>query len=173
MIHTRLRSRKAAIAASAVAVVVGAGTAVASAATFGGPVAHPAGELTLTARDGTPVTFEVQDYSFDIEQTLSVGSQSSGAGAGKITFHPLTVTTRPGLQTSALFRAMADGSVFPSGELTVPSRRGGVLLDTKFRLVSVKSLGELGHGDAVPHEQITFEYGAVAFPSIPVPPTGG
>jgi hypothetical protein len=27
--------------------------------------------------------FEVEDYSFDIEQTLSIGSQSSGAGAGK------------------------------------------------------------------------------------------
>jgi len=28
--------------------------------------------------------FEVEDYSFDIEQTLSIGSQSSGAGSGKV-----------------------------------------------------------------------------------------
>ena len=27
--------------------------------------------------------FEVEDYSFDIEQVLNIGSQSSGAGAGK------------------------------------------------------------------------------------------
>ena len=32
--------------------------------------------------------FEVEDYSFDIEQTLNIGSQSSGAGAGKVTFNP-------------------------------------------------------------------------------------
>lgn len=28
--------------------------------------------------------FEVEDYSFDIEQVLNIGSQSSGAGAGKV-----------------------------------------------------------------------------------------
>ena len=31
--------------------------------------------------------FEVEDFSFDIEQTLSIGSQSSGSGAGKVTFN--------------------------------------------------------------------------------------
>jgi bacteriocin-like protein len=30
--------------------------------------------------------FEIEDYSFDIEQTLSIGSQSTGAGAGKVKF---------------------------------------------------------------------------------------
>jgi hypothetical protein len=28
--------------------------------------------------------FEIEDYSFDIEQVLNIGSQSSGAGAGKV-----------------------------------------------------------------------------------------
>jgi hypothetical protein len=28
--------------------------------------------------------FEIKDYSFDIEQTLSIGSQSTGAGAGRV-----------------------------------------------------------------------------------------
>jgi hypothetical protein len=32
--------------------------------------------------------FEVNDYSFDIEQVLNIGSQGSGAGAGKVTFNP-------------------------------------------------------------------------------------
>jgi hypothetical protein len=32
--------------------------------------------------------FEVNDYSFNIEQVLNIGSQSSGAGAGKVTFNP-------------------------------------------------------------------------------------
>jgi hypothetical protein len=28
--------------------------------------------------------FEIKDYSFDIEQTLSIGSQTTGAGAGRV-----------------------------------------------------------------------------------------
>jgi hypothetical protein len=29
--------------------------------------------------------------SFDIEQVLNIGSQSSGAGAGKVTFNPFSI----------------------------------------------------------------------------------
>ena len=35
--------------------------------------------------------FEIDDFSFDIEQTLNIGSQSSGAGAGKVSFNPFSV----------------------------------------------------------------------------------
>jgi hypothetical protein len=38
--------------------------------------------------------FEIEDYSFDIEQTLNIGSQSTGAGSGKITFNPFSITSR-------------------------------------------------------------------------------
>jgi hypothetical protein len=33
-------------------------------------------------------------YSFDIEQVLNIGSQSGGAGAGKVTFNPFSVTRK-------------------------------------------------------------------------------
>jgi hypothetical protein len=33
-------------------------------------------------------TIEISDYSFGIKQALNIGSQSSGAGAGKVTFNP-------------------------------------------------------------------------------------
>ncbi len=33
--------------------------------------------------------FEVEDYSFDVEQVLNIGSASSGAGAGKVSFNDL------------------------------------------------------------------------------------
>ncbi len=36
--------------------------------------------------------FEVEDYSFDVEQVLNIGSQSSGAGAGKVTFNPFSIS---------------------------------------------------------------------------------
>jgi hypothetical protein len=39
-----------------------------------------------------PALFEIEDYSFDIEQVLNIGSQSSGAGAGKVTSNPSQIT---------------------------------------------------------------------------------
>jgi hypothetical protein len=52
-------------------------------------------ELNVVAGSGKNSTspkgsglFEINDFSFDIEQVLNIGSQSSGAGAGKITFNP-------------------------------------------------------------------------------------
>ena len=38
--------------------------------------------------------FEIEDFSFDTEQTLNIGSQSTGAGAGKITFNPFSITRK-------------------------------------------------------------------------------
>jgi hypothetical protein len=32
--------------------------------------------------------------AFDIEQTLNIGSQSTGAGAGKVTFNPFSITRK-------------------------------------------------------------------------------
>ena len=41
----------------------------------------------LTDRDLEKVSggFEITDFSFDIEQTLNIGSQSTGAGPSKVT----------------------------------------------------------------------------------------
>ena len=50
-----------------------------------------------------PGLFEIEDYSFDIEQTLSIGSQSSGAGAGRVTFNPFSITRKIDVATPKLF----------------------------------------------------------------------
>ena len=48
----------------------------------------------LGALDGTASFgfFEVEDFLFDLEQVLNIGSLSSGAGAGKVTFNPFHIT---------------------------------------------------------------------------------
>ena len=46
-------------------------------------VAGGAGKAPATNKATTKGLFEVEDYSFDIEQVLNIGSASSGAGAGK------------------------------------------------------------------------------------------
>ena len=45
------------------------------------------GDKKLAPAKGSAL-FEVNEFSFDIEQVLNIGSQSSGAGAGKVTFNP-------------------------------------------------------------------------------------
>jgi hypothetical protein len=40
-------------------------------------------ELDLVSGGGGKL-FEIEDYSFDIAQVLSIGSQSTGAGAGRV-----------------------------------------------------------------------------------------
>jgi hypothetical protein len=78
--------------------------------------------LRLTNNDGTVLTssnpaagkpsgwFEVKDFSFNVEQTLNIGSQSSGAGAGKITFNPLSFSIAPGSLDPKLFAMAASGT---------------------------------------------------------------
>jgi len=47
-------------------------------------------------------------YTFDIEQTLNIGSQSTGAGAGagKVTFNPFSITRKVD-RASPVFFAMS------------------------------------------------------------------
>ncbi|MFZ1906734.1 MAG: PEP-CTERM sorting domain-containing protein [Steroidobacteraceae bacterium] len=57
---------------------------------LGNPI-HPLYHYpTVPAAKGS--TADVDDFSFDVEQVLNIGSQSSGAGGGKVTFNPFTIT---------------------------------------------------------------------------------
>ncbi|MGA7825491.1 MAG: PEP-CTERM sorting domain-containing protein [Steroidobacteraceae bacterium] len=56
---------------------------------------------TVPAAKGS--TFEVDDFSFDIEQVLNIGSQTAGSGAGKITFNPLTITSSADSTSASFF----------------------------------------------------------------------
>ena len=47
-------------------------------------------ELALVTGGTAPTSMPF----FDIEQTLSIGSQSTGAGAGKVTFNPFSITRK-------------------------------------------------------------------------------
>jgi type VI protein secretion system component Hcp len=69
-----------------------------------GVARSPSGETGL---------FEIEDFSFDIEQVLNIGSQSSGAGAGKVTFNPFQITRKTDSASPNLFRMCATGHSFP------------------------------------------------------------
>jgi len=126
--------------------------------------------LVLTPYSGQPIDLPVSAYSFDVEQVLNIGSQASGAGAGKITFNPLTVTTAPDANTPAVFQAAATGQAFKAAELVIPTT-GGAVETFDFSLVAVKTVawagGSAGGGPGdgpgaqASTETIAFEYGAL------------
>ncbi|MDE2581313.1 MAG: type VI secretion system tube protein Hcp [Rhodospirillales bacterium] len=123
--------------------------------------------------------FEIDEFSFDIEQTLNMGSQSSGAGAGKVTFNPYSITRKTDRASAALFTMCCAGQHFKqvslyirkaggntgggiSGAGSQSATSGVTFLRFDFALVAVKSISWSGSdGDEAPKEEVQFEYGAL------------
>ncbi|HJS84445.1 MAG TPA: type VI secretion system tube protein Hcp [Acetobacteraceae bacterium] len=105
--------------------------------------------------------FEVEGYSFQIEQTLNIGSQSTGAGAGKVTFNPFSITRKIDKASPILFQMASSGTPFQDASLALRKPpNGGIFLVFHFKLVAIKSIAWAG-GDESPKELITFEYGGL------------
>jgi len=114
---------------------------------------------------GTGHVFEIDEYSFDIEQTLNIGSQSTGAGAGKITFNPFSITRKIDKASPVLFDMTCSGTAFDTVGLGLTRTTGGAagvqfVLSFTFKLVAVKTMAFAGAAD-VPKEGVTFEYGGL------------
>lgn len=116
--------------------------------------------------------FEIDDFSFDIEQVLNIGSQSSGAGAGKVTFNPFQITRKTDRASPKLFTMCCAGQHFKQvvlclrragGAASGSSKTSGTtFLRFDFGLVAVKTVSWSGSdGDESPKEEVTFEYGAL------------
>ncbi len=56
--------------------------------------------------------FELDEYSFDIEQVLNIGSQSSGVGAGKVKFNAFSITRKIDRASPTLFDMACSGTAF-------------------------------------------------------------
>ena len=91
--------------------------------------------------DGSTL-YQLNSFSFDDQQTLNIGSQSSGAGAGKVTFNPLDlVLTQPAL-TPALFEMLASGATFKEVDVLGYGQDGTLATDDSFGLVAASDLAE-------------------------------
>jgi len=109
--------------------------------------------------------FEVKEYSFDIEQQLNIGSASRGAGAGKVTFNPFSVTRSVDKQSPIFFQMACSGTPFGQVVLALRKSSGGdmtgqIFVRFDFKLVAVKTIS-WSHDDEAPSEEITFEYGGL------------
>ena len=113
--------------------------------------------------------FEIQDFTFDIAQSLTIASQSSGAGAGKVTFNPFCVTRHTDRVSPLLFQMACTGAAFETvvlllrrsaGAPAAGAASGLVFLRFDFKLVAVKSIAYAYDSEA-PKELVTFEYGGL------------
>ncbi len=109
--------------------------------------------------------FEIESYSLDIEQVLNIGSQSSGAGAGKVTFNPFSITRKTDRASPILYQMACSGTPFRSVALVLSKSAGGnasaiVFQKFTFKLVAVKSIA-WAYDAEDPKETVTFEYGGL------------
>jgi type VI secretion system secreted protein Hcp len=120
--------------------------------------------------------FEIEDYSFDIENTLGIGSQSTGVGTGRCQFNPFSITRKIDRASPIFFRMACSGKSFRTVGLGLRKQAGneasGVMyLSFTFKLVAVKTVS-WAHDDEAPKETVTFEYGGVIVQYAPQESSG-
>ncbi len=125
------------------------------------------GECKTAGHEGE---IELRDWRWGSDQTLSIGSQSTGAGAGKVRFRPLVVTKVVDTTSPALFMAEASGRAFLTGHLSILWSVGvnpGAFdyLKLELKVAAIKSIA-LSPAD-VPIEEIEIEAGSVKMTLIP------
>ncbi|WP_118136847.1 type VI secretion system tube protein Hcp [Oceanicella sp. SM1341] len=112
--------------------------------------------------------FALQSFSFGGENTINIGSDSSGGGAGKAFFKDFNITKRADTASCGIFQTLCTGNHFD--EAIVELRRSGGTTDTSgatfmkfhFRLVMVQSIEWSGQeGSEWCEETINLQYGAM------------
>jgi len=104
---------------------------------------------------------EIDSFSFGAE-AQNIGSQTSGAGAGKARIGSFTITKSVDSSSPSLFQAVGEGRTIKEADLLFCRKAGGEqqnYLEIKFTNVVVSSLldGQSSGGDR-PTEQVTFNF---------------
>lgn len=124
---------------------------------------------------------QVSSLQYDTEQTLNIGSQSSGAGAGKIAFNPLTITKIVDQASGPLFTAMALGQAYQTVEFIFVRSSGGsgtvdVIYKLTLKLAAVKKISigsvDCSSGCTGLAESVSFEYGGLIMTTYTQSKTG-
>jgi type VI secretion system secreted protein Hcp len=115
---------------------------------------------TFAGANGNKI--EIDDFSFDIEQTLNIGSQSSGSGAGKVTFNPFQITKKIDSSTPTLIQSALNGTSFREIRCSFyGSNRGEASAPYLTAVLSNAAISKFkveGSGEGTPRIKITFQY---------------
>ena len=121
---------------------------------------NPAAVSTVSNTGGV---FEIDDFSFDIEQTLNIGSQSGGAGAGKVTFNPFQITKQVDSSSPLLFASAITGEAFREVKCVLygSSTSNGAsspYLTAIFTNAIISKFKVEGSADGTPRAKFWFQY---------------
>jgi type VI secretion system secreted protein Hcp len=156
-------------------------TAVAAAAVVGGLMtatsAHAASDYFLEVTSNTPANavngdqtvgkitnaVQINDFSMSVENITTIGSATSGAGAGKVKFNELTITKPVDATSPMFFKLLASGQMIPGMELI--ARKAGangnyIYQRYYFKMVAVTKQEQSPSDDGI-NETLTFAYGAL------------
>lgn len=109
--------------------------------------------------------FVIDNYALSIAQALNIGSQSSGIGAGKVVFDPLSITRNIDRASPVLYQMACAGTAFESVVLVLVRSAGGTASSLAFekftfKLAGIKSIAWAYDAES-PKEVVTFEYGGL------------
>jgi type VI secretion system Hcp family effector len=119
------------------------------------------GSVTANGYQGA---VQATSLSWSSEQVLNIGSQSSGAGAGKVAFNDLHFTKAIDATSPAFFQALCAGTPFEFVDIFFVTGSGAPAT-CRLKLAAVKSIdGTAGMVQGatptdVPTEDIALEYG--------------
>lgn len=108
---------------------------------------------------------EITSYSWGIQQTLSIGSQSTGAGAGKAHVLGLDLQAVVSSASPSLLLACARGEVFNA---TLTIRKAGGKQEEYIKLImttaAIANYRQSGGGAGeLPRDEISLQYGTIQF----------
>lgn len=116
-----------------------------------------------TSRGSKPLSVDLYAFSADVQQTLNLGSQSSGAGAGKASFSPLSLTIPSGPAQVDLLEAAVTGGHFTSAQIQLYQPGTTTVAETlALSLVAVSDVSTVNDGSAAAPAlvRVSLQYGA-------------
>ncbi len=93
-------------------------------------------------------------------KSFSLGSQSTGTGAGRVTFNPFSITKKIDASSPKLLAAAATGKPIPEAELIFTQGSGNdqTFLEFDFKNVRVSTVQDGTSAGAVPTEALSLSY---------------
>jgi type VI secretion system secreted protein Hcp len=123
--------------------------------------------------------FELRSFDFGASNVINIGSDTSGAGAGKATFNEFKIKKRTDTASCSIFHNLCTGAHFDEGIMELRrsggsnSKSGKTFIKFHFKLILVQEMTWSGaDGDDVLEEDITLQYGAIKIEYFKQSPKG-
>jgi type VI secretion system secreted protein Hcp len=120
---------------------------------------------------------EIRSFSLDVENPMTIGSATGGAGAGKAKLNPVVIEKSVDLLSESLFQISATGAHLD--KMQVFLRKAGATTAAKpylvygFGMVFVNKVEwSASEGDDLPIERVEFAYGSLSLAYYPQRPDG-